>query len=174
MQNALSGEAVWSRPPGNHSYANANASERRCLNDGERDTRFTLMLQRFRLSGGMCRAHWVADLLQSRNAGDVGTLARWIVSGQVLHFEWQHETWLPLFQFDLAALTPRSGISGVLQELSDVLSNGQTAQWFSRPNSHLQGHTPAVAFATRSGAVLQAARSDRYQARAAISYKAQT
>ena len=65
------------------------------------DRQFLSLLQSFRPSGGVSGAQGVADLLFTRSGQHVGTLARWIVRGEVVHFDWQHDTWLPMFQFDL-------------------------------------------------------------------------
>ncbi len=49
-------------------------------------------------------------------------LARWIALRQVVSFEWQAQTWLPLFQFDRR----------------DMSIHPELAHWFARPNSSLE------------------------------------
>lgn len=132
------------------------------------DRRFLSLLQSFRPSGGVSGAQGVADLLFTRSGQHVGRLARWIVRGEVVHFDWQHDTWLPMFQFDLATMTPHPSVAGVLKELAGVFDPWETAQWFASPCLALLGRTPASAVAgalpSDAQAVLQAARYDRFVA----------
>ena len=138
------------------------------LGDVARDQQFLSLLQSFRPSGGVSRSQGVTDLLFSRCGQDVGTLARWIVRGEVVHFDWQHDTWLPLFQFDLTTMTPHPSVAGVLKELAGVFDPWETAHWFASPCLALRGRTPANAVAGAAAsdaqAVLQAARYDRFVA----------
>ncbi len=120
------------------------------------------MLQSFRRSGGLSRAHCVTNLLAGRRGQHVDTLATWIVQSEVVHFEWAQETWLPMFQFDRASMEPSISLSRVLRELSGVFDPWETAQWFARPSLAIEGRTPADALKSDPDAVLQAARCDRY------------
>ena len=133
-----------------------------------RDRQFLSLLQSFRPSGGVSRAQSVTDLLFTRCGQHVGTLARWIVRGEVVHFDWQHDTWLPMFQFDLTTMTPHPSVAGVLIELAGVFDPWETAQWFASPCLALRGRAPASAVAgalsSDAQAVLQAARYDRFVA----------
>lgn len=128
----------------------------------DRDRQFLNMLQSFRPSGGVSRAQGVTDLLLSRCGQNVGTLARWIGRGEVVHFDWQHDTWLPMFQFDLADMTPNPSVGRVLKELAGVFDPWETAQWFASPSVALHGRTPANAVASDTESVLQAARCGRF------------
>jgi len=152
----------------------------RCANVGAtcgpvvvaQDKKFLSLLQGFRASGGVSRAQSVTDLLFSRGGQHVGMLARWVVREEVVHFDWQHDSWLPMFQFDPATMTPHPCVAGVLREFSGVFDPWETAQWFASPCSALCGRTPANAVACALAgasasdpqAVLQAARYDRFVA----------
>jgi len=127
-----------------------------------RDDQFVSMLRGFRLSGGLARGHDLATLLAGRARLDIGTLARWIVGGEVVHFDWQRETWFPMFQFCGSDLAPRAAVSRVLMELRDVLDPWETAQWFARPSTALANRSPADALDLDPDLVLHAARCDRY------------
>jgi len=127
-----------------------------------RDEQFVTMLRGYRLSGGLARGNDLAMLLASRSRLDIGTLARWIVGGEVVHFDWQRETWFPMFQFGGADLTPRPSVSRVLTELRGVLDPWDTAQWFATPSATLGSRTPADALERDPDLVLDAARCDRY------------
>ncbi len=120
------------------------------------------MLQSFKRSGGLSQAQDVADLMASRHGQDVGTLAKWIVKGDLVHFDWRHETWLPMFQFDLSTMTPSTNVGRVLREFAGVLDAWEIAHWFARPCVALEGRTPAESLATDPDGVLQAARCDRF------------
>jgi hypothetical protein len=127
-----------------------------------RDDQFVGMLRAYRLSGGLARGHDLATLLASRSRLDIGTLARWIVSGEVVHFDWQQETWFPMFQFGGPDMAPRAAVSRVLKELHDVFDPWDTAQWFARPSVALANRSPADALGIDPDLVLHAARCDRY------------
>ena len=133
-----------------------------------RDRQFLSLLQSFRPSGGVSRAQGVTDLMFTRCGQSAGKLESWIVRGEVAHFDWQHETWLPMFQFDLTAMTPHPSVAGVLKEFVGVFDPWETAQWFASPCLALHGRTPAIvvagAVASDTQAVLQAARYDRFVA----------
>jgi hypothetical protein len=69
---------------------------------------------------------------------------------------------VPLFQFDAARARPCAGVRAALAELVDVLDADETASWFARPNPWLGGLAPAEAVRGAPGAVLQAARAERF------------
>jgi hypothetical protein len=69
---------------------------------------------------------------------------------------------VPLFQFDGARALPCAGVRAALAELVDVLDADETASWFARPNPWLGGLAPAQAVRAAPGAVLQAARAERF------------
>lgn len=127
-----------------------------------RHGQFLSMLSGFRLSGGMAQGHDLAPLLSSRSGLSIGSLARWIVEGEVVHFEWQRETWLPLFQFSGPEMALREGVRQVLKEFSGVLDPWETAQWFACPSEALGGRTPADTVALQPDVVLLFARCERY------------
>lgn len=130
--------------------------------NASRDHQFLNMLDGFRLSGGLAQGHDLIPLLANRSGLNIGTLARWIVEGEVVHFEWQHETWLPLFQFSGPDMALRAGVRQVLKEFRGVLDPWETAQWFACPSEALGGRTPADEVAIHPEEVLQAARCERY------------
>ena len=136
--------------------------------DLTRDRIFLSLLQGFRSSGGVSRAQSVTDLLFTRCSQHEGTLAHWIVREEVVHFDWQRDTWLPMFQFDLTTMAPHPVVAGVLKELAGVFDPWETVQWFANPCLALRGRTPASAVAgaveSNALAVLQAVRYYRFVA----------
>ena len=164
MQTTFRDQAVRHRACGNDTLRHAQRSDPCAAHGADRDQQFVSLLQGFRPSGGLSRAHSVAEWLASRCGQNVGTLARWMVRGEVLHFEWQSDSWLPMFQFHTTATTPHSVVGLVLKELEGVFDPWETAQWFARPSIALGGRMPADAVASDADAVLQVARFDRYLA----------
>jgi hypothetical protein len=131
------------------------------LHEWDRDEQFLSMLRSFRRSGGLARSDDVASLLASRSGLNIGTLARWMVEGEVIHFDWQHETWFPMFQFGRPDMSPNVGVGRVLQEIRDVFDPWEIAHWFARPCAFLAGRTPADSMELDPNSVLHAARFER-------------
>lgn len=129
--------------------------------DRDRDASFIGMLTSFRRSGGLDRAHNVSQWLECSRHHKPGTLARWMAHDEVIHFEWAGCTWLPMFQFDIPAMTPRVAVGLVLIELDRAFDNWGMAQWFAMPNSTLQGGSPAEVLGSNPAQVLEAARMER-------------
>jgi hypothetical protein len=132
------------------------------LQHSTQNEQFLAMLRSFRRSGGLARGHDVASLLASRSGLNIGNLARWIVEDEVVHFDWQCDSWFPMFQFGGPDMTPRPGVSRVLKELRGVFEPWDTAQWFARPCAALAGMTPADAMPLDPEKVWRAARCDRF------------
>jgi hypothetical protein len=130
--------------------------------EGERDRQFVAMLRAFRETGGLARGDEVAESLVQRGAGDVSRLARWIVSGDVLGFDWKGELWVPLFQFDLKTMAVRPEVRQVAAELPGDFDTWAQAMWFASPNVWLDEQSPADALGSDLPAVLAAARADRF------------
>lgn len=129
---------------------------------GCRDAQFIDLLNAYRRSGGLARATDVIAMLRQHGAVDVAAVTRWIARREVVHFDWQGDTWMPLFQMGPADMQPRPMVGRVLAELSAVLVPWAVAQWFARPNVELAHSSPADAMATDPMAVWQAARADRW------------
>lgn len=126
-----------------------------------RDEQFLGMLAGFRRSGGLNRAQDVSNWLEDGAHHKPETLKRWMAHNEVIHFDWHLRTWLPMFQFDVAALAPRVAVGLVLIELHDAFDNWAVAQWFAQPNSVLEGRNPAEVLGAEPGLVIEAARCTR-------------
>jgi hypothetical protein len=133
----------------------------RAFTRGVRDAEFLGMLCSYRRSGGLARSEEMASILASRSVS-IGTLARWVVEEEVIHFEWQDDTWFPMFQFGGPDLSPSAGVSRVLMEFHGVFDPWETAHWFACPCAALSGRIPADAMEIDPDLVLHAARRDRY------------
>ena len=95
----------------------------------------------------------------------ISLLARWIVGREVISFDWQSTTMLPLFQFDLSSMTMRQSVTELLHELTEVFDDWDLALWFAQPNSWLDQQAPVALLNLDPKGVLDAARADRFIAR---------
>ena len=132
--------------------------------EADRDREFAAMLRAFRETGGLLRGDEVADLLQQRGTGDVSRLARWIVTRQVVSFEWRGEQWVPMFQFDLSDMSLHQEARHLAAELAPAFDGWALSLWCATPNAWLHNRLPADGLMVDFPAVLQAARADRFVA----------
>jgi hypothetical protein len=121
------------------------------------DDKFVAMLNAYRGSGGLAREENLLALSSRRCGLDADTLANWIAERQVIGFEWQSRTWLPIFQFNLFDMTLPPALGQVLAELIPVYDPWELANWFAQPNQWLADRVPADALEHDPSAVLQAA-----------------
>src|SRR3954453_7516151 len=132
------------------------------LPQSEQDNQYCEMVNAFRATGGIACCEEITAVLCTRTDQPVPMLARWIVAHEILSFEWQSRTALPLFQFDIATMTPRKVVSQVIRELLPVLSDWEASLWFARPNAWLHDAAPVDAIAANPRAVFEAARTNRF------------
>lgn len=129
------------------------------------DREFLEMLDGYRAYGGLARLQEVLTLFRQRpGVADLSTLAYWMVSRKVVCFEWQQQSWFPLFQLDREQLRPKASLQQVLAELSQVYDPWDLAYWFARPSPWLDDRSPVQVFDSDLQAVLYAARADRFVA----------
>ena len=126
------------------------------------DADFIELLNGYRRSGGMARATEMMAWVRQRGAADIATVARWIARQEVVHFEWETETWLPVFQFGAEDLRPHVAVHRSILELAPLMPPWELAQWFARTNVGLAGRCPADVLAVDPDALWQTARADRY------------
>lgn len=150
-------QRAWQRPPSSHTPP----AWARWLEDRQ----FHVMEQAFRATGGVVCGDDLATLVRSRSEQPVSIIARWIVERLAVSFEWQAQTMLPMFQFDLPGLTLRPRVAAVVQELRDVFDDWDLALWFAESNAWLCGAAPVDVIGGDPVAVLDAARADRFIAR---------
>ena len=129
------------------------------------DRLFVEMLNAYRGSGGLARAPEVLTLFHRCHGPDTSMLARWIVHREVICFEWQSQSWLPLFQFDRLNLHPHLSLRPIFIDLSGIYNPWQMAVWFARPNQWLGNRSPVDALLFDLPAVVDTARTDRLVAR---------
>ena len=122
------------------------------------------LLDAFSDIGGVVNGDTLATLLRERTGQPISLLAGWIVHRRVLSFSWHSQTFLPLFQFDLALPQVRPGVLQLMAELRGVFDDLELADWFARPNSWLGDIAPARLYVDNFPAVLHAARADRFVA----------
>jgi hypothetical protein len=116
----------------------------------------------FQRHGGLATADEIVRLMRRRCGQPISMLARWIVNREVIHFEWQGVTLLPLFQFDRVDMVLNPIVIGVVRELRGSFDDWEIALWFVTPNANTNERTPIDAFESDPLAALTAARRDRF------------
>lgn len=130
------------------------------------DYQYREMERSFRANGGIASADEVTAMLGKHTDQPISMLARWIVGREVLNFDWRAHKMLPLFQFELRTMTLRPSVTDVISELVPVLNDWELALWFARPNGWVHDAAPVETIDVDARAVYDAARADRYLARA--------
>jgi hypothetical protein len=149
--------------PGKSCVApNAVPGDERALQPEDRA--FELMRAAYGPSGGIARSGDLARLLEDLRCDDYTRLVRLVVSRRVFGFEWQHDFWVPMFQFELRDLSLKSRQLAVLDELVGIFDGWSLAAWFAAPNAWLADQRPVDLLDTDLPAVLAAARADRFVA----------
>ena len=126
------------------------------------DRAFVGLLKAFRRHGGLARGDEVAARLRRLHGTDLGSLARRIVARELICFEWQGELWLPLLQFDPLDMSLQPALAQVAAELAAAFDAWELCCWLAAPNSSLDDRAPLDVLEDDAGAVLQAARMDRF------------
>jgi hypothetical protein len=129
------------------------------------DRQFLSMQRAFSTHGGIASGDEIVRRLRLRADQPLSTLARWIVGRTIVHIEWQGNTLIPMFQFDLADMSVRATTARVLSELIGVFDDWDLALWFAQPNSWLHDMAPVDALESHPLEVVHAARADRFVAR---------
>lgn len=145
-----------------HPVCNALPSSLQQLPERAVDDQFMAMLDAYRSSGGLARGQEVKAMLKRGGGPVVAALAGWIASRELICFEWQAQTWLPLFQFNRPDLTPDRRLRPVFAELSRIYDHWDVATWFTVPNPWLAQRAPVDALLGDPGTVLDAARAERF------------
>ena len=125
---------------------------------------FEEMIGIYSANGGTTTADDLAQLLEERSGGGFDDVAKYIVSRDIISFEWRNHYWIPLFQFDISNMSLKQGVRKVTRELSPVLDNWTLALWFTEPNVWLDGNRPVDRVDSHISEVLEAARADRFVA----------
>ena len=122
------------------------------------DRQYRCMVRAFHSTGGIASSDQVTEMLSRRTDQPISILARWIVDHSVLGFSWESRTMLPLFQFDLRAMTVRPAVTKVIRELVPLMSDWDVSLWFAQPNAWLAGKAPVDAIEADFHRVYAAAR----------------
>ena len=125
---------------------------------------FVSLMSALRPSGGVARGDDLSFHLDAAEPGYLTQLARQIVSGGILSFQWRQSFWVPLFQFEAGTARVKSCVSQVLQELTPAFDSWETVVWFIQPHALLNSERPLDVLADRFDDVVQAARNDRFVA----------
>lgn len=128
------------------------------------DLQFIALLDAYRPSGGLARTQETLELFMRRDGPDLATVARWMTQREVVCLDWNVQSWMPNFQWDLVNMAPLPQLAPVLVELNAVYSHWALAAWFAQPNPWLEGERPAEILVSHAADVLNAARADRFVA----------
>lgn len=144
------------RPESHH-----DRSARRGLDSPGRDPQFITLQEAYRSRGGLVSGESLARRMSTAGTGGYVDLARCIVSGHVFSFQWQHDFWLPLFQFHPEDLVPLDAPRRVTRLLREVLDGWAMARWYVTPAQALDGRSPLALLDADLPAVLAAAQAER-------------
>lgn len=106
----------------------------------------------------MLAAHrdaWRADIIEALPAR--------VVDRSALGITWNHEAWVPNFQFDARGATKQAAAS-VFLELTRSHDPWELATWFVTPSAWLQHGRPIDLIDKAPARLLEAARADRFVA----------
>jgi hypothetical protein len=152
-------------PLAHHAGRHPQGHAQRCAQYQQKcqqDQRFVELLQAYRASGGLARAQEVRTLHLRTSTPERRALARRIAGRELISFEWQAQTWLPLFQFARTDMGLLPGMAPVLAELVPVLDGWEMAEWFVRATPALHDASPLQLLPQGLPEVLDAARLDRF------------
>ena len=125
---------------------------------------FIDLLNAFRPSGGLARSDETLELFMRRGGPNLSTVARWIARREVVCLDWNAQSWMPIFQWDLVDMVPLPQLALVVAELNAVYPPWALAAWFARPNAWLGSERPADVLLSHGGEVVDAARAARFAA----------
>lgn len=118
----------------------------------------------FVASGGAIDCEELVGRLGSETTQPISQVARWIVDRQIVNFDACDLIWVPLFQFEPHRFILRDEVRRAIGELIHAFDDREIAQWFSCPSASLCWKSPAEAVRADPGAVLEAARLERFLA----------
>lgn len=128
------------------------------------DRLFIELLDGYRSCGGLQRLATVQAT--RRHAWDtelIETLPQAVAERRVLGIAWNHELWIPGFQFGRSgAIEP--AVTRVFLELRSSHDPWELAGWFIAPSTWLQQRRPVDLIGSAPACVVAAARADRYVA----------
>jgi hypothetical protein len=125
---------------------------------------FITLLNGFRRSGGLQRLSALQATRRNAWRTDViEALPARVADRNVLGMTWNHEVWVPDFQFDEHGATKQPA-AAVFLELTPSHDPWELATWFVTPSTWLQHVRPMDLLEMAPARVLEAARADRYVA----------
>jgi hypothetical protein len=128
------------------------------------DHLFVALLNGFRSSGGLQRLSALrATRRDAWRTGVIDGLPARIADRNVLGITWNHEVWVPEFQFDGHGAIKQPA-AAVFLELVPSHDPWELAAWFVTPSTWLQHVRPVALLDMAPARVFEAARADRYVA----------
>ncbi|MBC8055529.1 MAG: hypothetical protein H7Y61_02995 [Rhizobiales bacterium] len=128
------------------------------------DRHFIALLNGFRSSGGLQRLSTLqATRRDAWRTVVVEALPARVADRSVLAITWNHEAWVPNFQFDGHGAIKQPA-AAVFLELTPSYDPWELATWFVTPSTWLQRVRPIDLLEMAPPRMLEAARADRYVA----------
>lgn len=121
------------------------------------DARLSTLMSSFGDLGGLVSSDEVVSLMRPYWRQPISMLARWIVTQQLVSFDWRGQLLLPLFQFERPRMTPRKSVVDAVRVLAEVLDGEAIALWFVEPNAWLRDEKPVLVALSEPAALLEAA-----------------
>ena len=143
-----------------HASVGAAAGQA-CFGRRRDDARLSTLMSSFGELGGVASSDEVISLMRPYWRQPISMLARWIVTRQLVNFNWRAQLLLPLFQFDRPRMTPREGVVDAVRVLAEGLDDEAIALWFVEPNPRLRGASPMSVEYSDPDGLLEAARHAR-------------
>ncbi len=120
------------------------------------------LIQRYRQLGAVLTCDDMIGAMREYLDQPISRLARKIVERRIVSIPWKSRTYLPAFQFEQASCDVLQTVEVILEELTPAFDDYALADWFATSNGWLHCRIPSSLVAKEPGAVLQAARADRY------------
>jgi len=129
------------------------------------DRQFLEMRCAFEGRGGWVSSDRMVRRMRHHWAQPISALAQRIVKRELVHVAWHAQILIPLFQFSTDDWVVRPVVRSALVELRGVFDDWEVASWFAQANTWLSEQRPVDLAVQDDGAVIGAARADRFIAR---------
>lgn len=129
----------------------------RRVGNGRRNAQFVDMMMAFRGHGGMLRSPEVGDSTGSRRRRVDAPCEQAPAAPQLICFDWDASSWVPMFQFEPDTSRVRARVRCVVERLPGAFSHWDVSVWFATPNRWLNLQRPVALVAGECDRVCAAA-----------------
>jgi hypothetical protein len=125
---------------------------------------FKTLALSYRSSGGIARGDDLGRMLADHGPATFISLAKLLEDEAIFGFDWNATLWIPMFQFEPSDLSLKAEPGRVRAELGEEFDGWTVSAWFVEPNLWLGQRRPIDLLESEIGAVIHAARGDRFVA----------